>query len=187
MTLPPIGLGCAVPCDLLPDSQFLCWSHSAKALALNTAKMLHLSMPSHLGVSYIIPCVLPLTWVLSQSMVLQSTSMWPCVTYLVDCFTDSLFLCCACVCTFGVSFCGLKSQSHLDDSCVHATAQCFLRVFAQVRPTMSRIPLVHLIKCTKHPHFMLQACMVSLSSCYCIQISVRLCLLTPMCFSIHLI
>ena len=93
MTLPPIGLGCAVPCDLLPDSQFLCWSHSAKALALNTAKMLHLSMPSHLGVSYIIPCVLPLTWVLSQSMVLQSTSMWPCVTYLVDCFTDSLFLC----------------------------------------------------------------------------------------------
>jgi len=39
---------------------------------------------------------------------------------------------------------------------------------------MSRISLVHLIKCTKHPHFVLQViitCMVSLSSCYCIQIS----------------
>lgn len=48
--------------------------------------------------------------------------------------------------------------------------------------------LIHLIKCTKLPHFMLQAirtCMVSLSSYYCIQVSVRLCLLTPMCGNVH--
>jgi len=36
----------------------------------------------------VISCVLPWTWRVSWLfMVLQSTSMWPCVTYLVDCFT----------------------------------------------------------------------------------------------------
>jgi len=40
------------------------------------------------------------------------------------CWTASLnsqFLCCVCVCTFCVIFCGLKSQSHSDNGHVHAT------------------------------------------------------------------
>ena len=49
------------------------------------------------------------------------------------------FLCCGCVCTFCVIFCGLKSQSHSDDGHVHATVlytylltiapQCLLLLF----------------------------------------------------------
>ena len=87
---------------LLPDSQFLCWSHSARVLVhVNKYGKKHFICLHHLGVSYMyiisyVPCrahdMLPVC----------STSMQLCVTYLVDCFTDSPFLCCACVYTLGV-------------------------------------------------------------------------------------
>ena len=43
------------------------------------------------------------------------------------------------------NFCGLRSRSHSYDCRVHATAPCFVRVFAQARPTVSCIPLALLL------------------------------------------
>jgi len=42
---------------------------------------------------------------------------------------------------FCVTFCGLKSQSHSDDSHVHATAPCFVSVFAQAPQYSSKCHL----------------------------------------------
>jgi len=121
-------------------------------MSINMANMLHLSMLSQCKLHHIhVPCrahdVLPVC----------STSMWPCVMYLVDCFTVPVL--CMCLYFRCVIFRDLKSQSHPDDSYVrdlksqshpddsyvHATAPCW-HVFTQACPTMSCIPLVLLAR-----------------------------------------
>ena len=85
-------------------------------MSINTAKLLHLSMPSHLGVRYIISEHIHVTVATWWTAALTHCA---CVVHVVV-----LFWC--------VIFCGLKSQSHLDNN--HATAPCFVHVFCSGSP-----------------------------------------------------
>ena len=71
------------------------------------------------------PCRPSASYIMWCAANVQHIHIGPCVTYLLDWFTELLpgsqFLCGACVCTFCVTFCGLKAQ-YSDDSHVHATA-----------------------------------------------------------------
>ena len=126
---PPSGVAgrmvCLSICLYVPDSQFLCWNSLSKgASACWKICWKCFICPCHLGVSYIIyiPCVLQNTWCAANVQHIHIDRVW------CTCWTASLFLCCACVCTFGVSFCGLKCQSHPDDSHVYATTPFVLHV-----------------------------------------------------------
>ena len=101
---------------LLPHSQFVCWSHSAMGASACRKRWWKCSLcPCYLSVSYIMLCMCPA----EHMMCCQ------CSRPYTPCWTSSLnsqFLSCACVCTFCVMFCGLKSQSHSDN---HLCMQLF--------------------------------------------------------------
>ena len=116
---------------LLPDSQFLCWSHSAMGAIVHVGKDGE-SVPSWCKVHHVVrvPC--------------RAHGVLPgCSTQYRPCWTASMnsrFLSCTCMCLyFCVIFSGLKSWSHSDNGHVHATAPCSVCVIAQARPTMSSL------------------------------------------------
>ena len=111
----------------------------------NTAKVLHLSMPSQSKlymmshVSYRAH-VLPVcsTSIYTVCDVPAGLLHWAIARLTIP----VLYMFVPFVCH---NFYGLRSQSHSYDSHVHATAPCFVHVFAQAHPTISCIPLVLLL------------------------------------------
>ena len=110
----------------------LCWSHSvmgASAWWKIWRRCFILSIPAWYKLHHV-PCVLQSTWCATH---VQHIHIGPCVMYLTECFIELLpgsqFLFGACICTVRVIFCGLKAQSHSDDSHVVATAPGSVRLW----------------------------------------------------------